>query len=101
MPQSYTVHIRPRLRRPGNIVFPNWLAITIGSRIWTWRGLDAGELAHELKHVDQWRTYGWTYPFRYWRSSLRAIRRGEDWYRDNEFEREARQAAAEAAMERR
>jgi hypothetical protein len=93
----YRVHVLSPLRRPGHVIFPNWLAITIGGHIWTWRRLDGPELAHELKHVEQWRRHGLIgYPIRYWQSSLRALRAGGNWYWDNEFEREAR-AAGEAA----
>ena len=91
--------MHPRFRRLGNRVFPNWLAITLGRHIWAWRPLVGAELAHDVAHVAQWRRHGWRYPIRYWLSSIRAVRAGGDWYRDNEFEREAR-AAANAAAER-
>jgi hypothetical protein len=94
---TFRLHVHAALRRPGNVFFPNWLAITIGRQIWTWRPLVGPELAHELKHAEQWGRLGWRYPFSYWASSLRAIRAGGDWYRDNDFEREARAAAAAAA----
>lgn len=99
---AFRLHVLPALRRPGGVLFPNWLAITLGRHIWTWRPLDAPELAHELKHAEQWRRLGWRYPFSYWLSSLRALRAGGNWYFDNEFEREGRAAAdaarAEAAL---
>jgi hypothetical protein len=94
---TFRVHVLASLRRPGSVFFPNWLAITLGSHIWTWRPLDLPELAHELKHAEQWRRLGWRYPFRYWASSLRALRAGRNWYWDNEFEREAKAAADAAA----
>ena len=94
----YRVHVHPRFRRLANVVFPNWLAITLGGHIWAWRKLGAAELAHELKHVEQWRRLGWRYPFSYWLSSIRAVRAGGNWYRDNEFEREAREAAEAAEL---
>jgi hypothetical protein len=91
---AFRLHVYPWLRRLGHVLFPNWLAITLGSHIWSWRSLDPAELAHEAKHTEQWRRVGWRYPLLYWMSSIRAVRAGRDWYRDNEFEREARQAAA-------
>ena len=95
----YRVHVHPAFRRVGHVAFPNWLAITLGRHIWSWRQLAPAELAHELAHVEQWRRHGWRYPFRYWLSSIRAVRSGGDWYRDNEFELEARAAADAAARE--
>jgi hypothetical protein len=84
----------PRLRRPGGLLLPDWLAITLGGHIWSWRPLGAPELEHEVTHVRQWARYGWRYPLLYALASLRARRTGGHWYRDNRFEREAREAAA-------
>ncbi len=90
------LYVRPRLRRIGSrVLVRGWLAITIGSTIVSWRGLEPPELAHELAHVRQWRRYGRLgYVCRYAASSLRAWRAGGDWYRDNAFERAARDAGA-------
>jgi hypothetical protein len=96
---AFRLHVHPRLRLLGHVLFPNWLAITLGSHIWSWRALGPAELAHESKHAEQWGRLGWRYPLVYWLSSLRAVRKGGDWYRDNEFEREARAAADAAAHE--
>jgi hypothetical protein len=92
----HRVHIVPWLRRPAGLLFPNWLAITIGRDIVAWRDLDPGELAHELEHVRQWRQHGALFPIRYWLASLNAIRSGGHWYRCNAFELAARMAANEA-----
>jgi hypothetical protein len=79
------------------LVLPNWLAITIGRRIFAWRNLDSAELAHELTHVRQWSENGYVgYIRRYMAESNRAARAGGDRYRDNKFEVEAR--AAEDAV---
>jgi hypothetical protein len=73
-------------------VLPNWVAITIGSRIFAWRKLDDIELAHELAHVKQWRQYGLTFIGRYYMASRAAAKAGLDRYRDNAFEKEAVEA---------
>ncbi|CAN5581528.1 hypothetical protein BH20CHL6_BH20CHL6_01850 [soil metagenome] len=91
------IHVRPRLRGPAARLFPNWLAITIGRDIVTWRPLDGPELEHELEHARQWAAHGWRFPLRYWSSSLRVWRSGGDWYRDNAFEVTARAAAENRA----
>ena len=83
------VHIRPRLRQIGEFLFPDWLAIALGSHIWAWRPLNRRELAHEMAHVRQWRRYGIGFPLLYLRASFRAWRAGEHWYFDNAFERAA------------
>ncbi len=75
-------------------VLPNWLAITIGKRIYSWRNLDDAELAHELTHVKQWQRHGLTFPLRYWSASRAASKSGGDRYRDNQFEREAYETEA-------
>lgn len=92
--------VRPRLQRIGSRVIPNWLAITIGHSILSWRRLDAAELEHELTHVRQWERLGrLRYPIEYARASFRAWRAGGNWYRDNAFEVEA-YAAAQAVRDR-
>lgn len=94
--EGYRLIVWPFLRRPGARFFmPSWLAITIGPWIFAWRPLDAGELAHELAHVRQWRANGLRFIPRYLGESRRAAASGGDRYRDNRFEVEAR-AAAEA-----
>jgi hypothetical protein len=85
--------IRPLAQR---FILQNWLAITIGHWIISWRPLDAVELAHELAHVKQWERYGVLFIPRYFRASNEAARAGKDRYRDNVFEIEAR--AAEEAV---
>lgn len=91
--------VLPWLRAPARrLIMPNWLAITIGPLIVSWRPLDAPELAHELAHVRQWRRNGLLFIVRYLLASRRAARTGGDGYRDNAYEIEAR-AAAEAARE--
>ena len=85
--------IRPFMQR---LVLTDWLSITLGPVIITWRPLTAEELAHELAHVRQWRQHGLLYPWRYWRASEEAQAAGLDRYRDNAFEVEAREASASA-----
>lgn len=92
------LHVRPRLRPVGDLLVPDWLAITIGSHIWAWRELGERELAHELAHVRQWGRHGVRFPLLYLVAAVRAGRRGGDWYRDNRFEREA--SAAERSRRR-
>ena len=77
-------------------VLPNWVAITIGHRILCWRDLDQVELAHELKHVEQWETLGMRFIPAYFMASFRASRSGGDRYLDNRFEREAAEAGEKA-----
>jgi hypothetical protein len=74
-------------------VMPNWLAMTIGPLIFSWRVLDPVELAHEVQHVRQWRREGLMYIPRYFAASNAAVKAGKDRYWDNEFEVEARAAA--------
>lgn len=81
--------IRPLAQK---LIMPDWLAITIGRWIISWRPLDAVELAHELAHVKQWERHGLLFIPRYFRASRRAQNAGKDRYRDNEFEVEARAA---------
>jgi hypothetical protein len=75
------------------LLLPDWLAITLGRDIVSWRPLDDVELAHELEHVRQWDSYGLPFAARYLRASLRSWLRGEGWYRGNPFEVAARTAA--------
>jgi hypothetical protein len=89
----HRLHVVPWLRAIGSLVLPDWLAITIGSRIFAWRTLNDLELAHELAHVRQWSRYGIAFPLVYFAHSLRARRAGKRWYHDNPFEKEARDAA--------
>jgi len=89
----HRVHVWPWLRRPGKLLLRDWLAITIGSRIFTWRKLDDVELAHELAHVGQWGRHGVAFPIIYLADSLRVRRAGKRWYHDNAFEQEARDVA--------
>lgn len=73
----------------------DWVAITIGRDVLAWRNLDDRELRHELAHVAQWRRHGVLLAVLYLLESWRALRAGENWYRGNRFEVEAR--AAESA----
>lgn len=91
---DHRVHVWPWLRVIGSLLVKDWLAITIGRRIYAWRPLADGELAHELAHVDQWRRHGIAFPVIYLADSLRARRNGKRWYHDNRFELEAREVAA-------
>lgn len=93
----HRVVVLPWTRRPGSWLLHDWLAITIGHLIFSWRPLSEAELAHELEHVRQWRLYGAMFPLRYWAESLRARRAGRRWYHDNRFEAEARTAAERVA----
>jgi len=74
-------------------VLQNWVAITIGRRIFAWRKLDELELAHELTHVKQWQQYGLSFIVRYFMASRAAAAGGGDRYRDNVYEKEATEAA--------
>ena len=93
---EHRVHVWPWLRRFGALTIEDWLAITVGRRIFAWRQLNDVELAHELAHVRQWARHGVRFPLMYLADSLRARRAGKRWYHDNRFEREARQAAKRA-----
>ena len=93
-PPAHRVIVLPWLKRPmQRFVLPNWTAIAVGSRIFAWRELSAVELAHELKHVEQWRRYGLRFIAMYLRASWVAARGGGDRYWDNRFEKEAVAAA--------
>jgi hypothetical protein len=94
---AHRVHVWPWLRLIGPLLLPNWLAITIGRRIFAWRALDEVELAHELAHVRQWARHGIVFPLLYFADSLRARRAGKRWYHDNAFEKEARDDAKRAS----
>lgn len=94
-PGRYRVHVVPVTRRIGLLFLPDWLAITIGRDIWSWRPMTGPELEHELCHVRQWRRYGLLFVPRYLRASWRAWRTGGDPYRDNAFEVAARRAATD------
>ena len=96
----YRLHVLPWLRRPGRVLLPEWLAITLGSDILAWRRLDSAELAHELEHVRQWRRYGAVFAVLYLLASWGSWRAGAGWYAGNRFEVDAR-AAAEAARDQR
>ena len=90
---AHRLHVVPALRRAGRVLLPDWLAITIGTHVWSWRQLDAAELEHELAHVRQWRIHGLRFIPRYARASWRAVRAGGHWYRDNAYEVDARATA--------
>ena len=87
---AHRVHVWPWLRRVGRVALKDWLAITLGRHIFSWRTMTDAELRHELVHVAQWGRHGWRLPVAYLAASLRARRGGRHWYRDNPFEREAR-----------
>jgi hypothetical protein len=89
----HRLHVVPWLRRPGSLVLNDWLAITLGNRIFAWRPLTDAELEHELEHVRQWKRHGIAFPVAYLADSMRARRAGKRWYHDNRFETEARGAA--------
>lgn len=89
----HRVHVVPWLRRPGRLLLRDWLAITLGRDIFSWRPLEPHELEHELEHVRQWERYGPGFPFAYLAESVRARRAGGRWYHDNRFEADARKAA--------
>ena len=93
MPPYHCIVI-PWLKGPAQrLILPNWLAITIGPLIFSWRVLDPVELAHEVQHVRQWRREGLRYIPRYFAASDAAVKAGKDRYWDNAFEVEARDAA--------
>jgi hypothetical protein len=97
---THSVIVMPWLKVPmQRFVLPNWTAITLGSRIFAWRALDAIELAHELKHVEQWRRHGPAFIVMYLLASRAAAKAGGNRYADNKFEKEA-MAAGEAARRR-
>jgi hypothetical protein len=90
---KHSVHVVPWLRRPGSLLLKEWLAITIGRDIFSWRELNPAELKHELAHVRQWRTHGAAFPLIYLGASVRSAASGQGWYRGNRFEVEAERAA--------
>jgi hypothetical protein len=91
---KHRLHVVPWLRRPGRVLLPSWLAITIGRDIFAWRDLSPAELRHELAHVGQWRRYGAGFAVRYLGASLSSLLTGGGWYRGNRYEVEARRAEA-------
>lgn len=95
----HRLHVVPWLRHAGALVLADWLAITIGRRIFAWRRLNEAELAHELAHVRQWSRHGLRFPLVYLADSIRVRRAGKRWYHDNAFEKEARDAARRLAMD--
>jgi hypothetical protein len=96
-PTPHRVHVLPWLRPLGGLFLRNWLAITLGRHVLSWRAMTASELEHEVEHVRQWRRYGLAFPAIYLLDALRQLRAGRSWYRDNRFEEAARQAAARVA----
>jgi hypothetical protein len=97
---KHRLHVVPWLRRPGRLLLPNWLAITIGRDIFAWRDLSAGELRHELVHVAQWRRHGPGFAVIYVAASLSSLLAGRGWYGGNRYEVEARRAEADERAER-
>lgn len=93
----HRVHVWPWLRAPGSLLLRDWLAITIGHRIFAWRPMTDVELEHELEHVRQWARFRWAFPIAYLVASMTARRAGKSWYHDNRFEREARDAVKRIA----
>jgi hypothetical protein len=93
---AHRLHVWPWLRRFGALMLRDWLAITIGRHVLSWRRLEPGELAHELAHVQQWQRHGPLFGVLYLLAGLAAKRAGGHWYRDNRYEVEARRASAEA-----
>lgn len=92
---KHRLHIVPWLRRPGRVLLPNWLAITIGRDIFAWRDLSHAEMRHELAHVGQWRRYGARFALHYFGASVISVLAGGGWYRGNRYEVEARRAEVE------
>lgn len=93
----HCLHVWPWVKRPAQrFLLANWEAITIGQHIISWRPLNAVDLAHELKHVEQWGQHGLGFIVRYLGAGRAAARSGGDRYRDNPFEIEARAAEAMA-----
>lgn len=90
----HRIVVLPWLRWLGSLAINDWLAVTIGGTILTWRRLTDAELEHELEHVRQWRRHGVGFPIAYLTDSLRARRAGGRWYHDNRFEEDARKAAS-------
>jgi hypothetical protein len=92
---KHRLHVVPWLRRPGRVLLPDWLAITIGRDIFAWRDLSPAELRHELAHVAQWRHYGPDFALRYLAASLSSLLSGSGFYRGNRYEVEARRAESD------
>lgn len=91
---AHRLHVWPWLRLVGRLLLRNWVAITVGRHVLAWRALSNSELEHELAHVRQWQRYGPLFGVRYLLAGWKARRSGRHWYRDNEYEIEARQAVA-------
>ena len=96
----HQVHVWPWLRLPGRLALRDWLAITIGRRMFAWRPMTDAELDHELEHVRQWRGQGGRFPVAYLAASIGARRAGKRWYHDNryEVERATPRGRADAAL---
>jgi hypothetical protein len=92
---KHRLHVVPWLRRPGRVMLPDWLAITIGRDIFAWRELSPAELRHELAHVGQWRRHGAGFALRYLGASISSALAGSGWYRGNRYEVDARRAEAD------
>ncbi len=89
----HCLHVWPWTKRPAQrFLLPHWEAITIGRHIISWRTLSDVNLAHELRHVEQWGQHGARFVLLYLRAGRVAARAGGDRYRDNPFEIEARAA---------
>jgi hypothetical protein len=68
--------------------------LTIGHTVLYRTEADATALhAHEIVHVRQWEHWGLVFPIAYFTASLLAFARGQHYYFDNAFEREARRVA--------
>ena len=92
---QHRVHVMPGLRRIGGRMLPDWLAITLGRDIFSWRELSPAELRHELEHVRQWSRYKAVFPLVYLAASIGSGVSGKGWYRGNRFEVQARAAAGQ------
>ncbi len=100
MTAPHCLHVWPWTKRPAQrLLLPDWEAITIGRHIISWRPLNEVNLAHESKHVEQWRRHGVRFVLRYLSAGRAAAGAGGDRYRDNPFEIEAR-AAEEVVRQR-
>jgi hypothetical protein len=96
----HRVVVWPWLRRPGSLLLRDWLAITIGNRVFAWRAMNEAELAHELEHVRQWARHGVLFPLAYLVAAVTARLTGGHWYRDNRFEVEVQAASRRGAEPR-
>lgn len=76
-----------------NRLIPSWAAAQTWGRniLILEEGLDHDLLIeHEKVHVAQWKQYGILFPIYYLSSSIKAWLRGEDPYKNNIYEEEAR-----------